>query len=179
MKRQTVTTFALTLTTTTEDCIVGIALKCLYAANGSRPAWSRYANMIIRDVLEQVIEFIYLLKHTDLIEQFFGANINTGDLDEENLIDEYLQFGGKRYNGGRKRVFQMASSINENASVDNTLSLYDIYRILSEQCHNSYFLSTLDDIEEIETNKKAFALTEEQLTYLMIIISRFMEAYRK
>ena len=40
MKRQTVTTFALTLTTTTEDCIVGIALKCLYAANGSRPAWS-------------------------------------------------------------------------------------------------------------------------------------------
>ena len=22
------------------DCIVGIALKCLYAANGSRPAWS-------------------------------------------------------------------------------------------------------------------------------------------
>ena len=34
MKRQTVTTFALTLTTTTEDCIVGIALKCLYAANG-------------------------------------------------------------------------------------------------------------------------------------------------
>ena len=139
----------------------------------------RYANMIIRDVLEQVIEFIYLLKHTDLIEQFFGANINTGDLDEENLIDEYLQFGGKRYNGGRKRVFQMASSINENASVDNTLSLYDNYRILSEQCHNSYFLSTLDDIEEIETNKKAFALTEEQLTYLMIIISRFMEAYRK
>ena len=40
MKRQTVTTFALTLTTTTDDCIVGIALKCLYAANGSRPAWS-------------------------------------------------------------------------------------------------------------------------------------------
>ena len=135
--------------------------------------------LLIRDVLEQVIEFIYLLKHTDLIEQFFGANINTGDLDEENLIDEYLHFGGKRYNGGRKRVFQMASSINENASVDNTLSLYDIYRILSEQCHNSYFLSTLDDIEEIETNKKAVALTEEQLTYLMIIISRFMEAYRK
>ena len=29
-----------TLTTTTEDCIVGIALKCLCAANGSRPAWS-------------------------------------------------------------------------------------------------------------------------------------------
>lgn len=28
------------ITTTTEDCIVGIALKCLYAANGSRPAWS-------------------------------------------------------------------------------------------------------------------------------------------
>ena len=139
----------------------------------------RYANMIIRDVLEQVIEFIYLLEHTDLIEQFLGANINTVDLDEENLIDEYLQFGGKRYNGGRKRVSQMASSINENTSVDNTLSLYDIYRILSEQCHNSYFLSTLDDIEEIETNKKAVALTEEQLTYLMIIISRFMEAYRK
>ena len=33
MKRQTVTTFALTLTTTTEDCIVGIALKCLYAGH--------------------------------------------------------------------------------------------------------------------------------------------------
>ncbi len=34
------TVCTLTLTTTTGDCIVGIALKCLYAANGSRPAWS-------------------------------------------------------------------------------------------------------------------------------------------
>lgn len=139
----------------------------------------RYANMIIRDVLEQVIEFIYLLEHTDLIEQFLGININTGNLDEEKLIDEYLQFGGKRYTGGRKQVSQMANSINENASVDDTLSLYNIYRILSEQCHNSYFLSTLDDIEEFETSKKTVALTEEQLTYLMIILDRFMEAYRK
>ena len=37
---ETADRYDMTLTTTTEDCIVGIALKCLYAANGSRPAWS-------------------------------------------------------------------------------------------------------------------------------------------
>lgn len=139
----------------------------------------RYANMIIRDVLEQVIEFIYLLKYPELIEQFMGGNIETDDFDKDKLIEEYLQFGGKRYTGGRKTISKMASSINEKVSVDDTLSLYDIYRILSEQCHNSYFLSNLDDIDEAETGKRTVALTDEQLTYLMIIIGRFMEAYRK
>lgn len=139
----------------------------------------RYANMIIRDVLEQVIEFIYLLEYPELIEQFMGGNIETDDFDEDKFIEEYLQFGGKRYAGGRKRISEMASSINEKVSVNDTLSLYDIYRILSEQCHNSYFLSNLDDIDEVETGKKTVALTCEQLTYLMTIIGRFMEAYRK
>ena len=70
----------------------------------------RYANMIIRDVLEQVIEFIYLLKYPELIEQFMGGNIETDDFDEDKLIEEYLQFGGKPYAGGRKRISEMASS---------------------------------------------------------------------
>lgn len=139
----------------------------------------RYANLIIRNMLEQVIEFIYLLEHAELIEQFLGINIESDIINDDKFIENYLQLGGKRYINGRKRISKMADSIHEKYSTEDTLSLYDIYRSLSEQCHNSYFLSILDDVDEVETDEKNIALTNEQLTYLTIIIECFMKAYIK
>jgi hypothetical protein len=37
----------------------------------------------------------------------------------------------------------------------------------------------LDDIEEVETGKKTLALTEEQVSHIIIIVGSFMEVYRQ
>lgn len=52
-------------------------------------------------------------------------------------------------------------------------------RYLSEECHNSYFFSNLDNLGETENGEERLALTEEQTQYLKIIIERFMDVYRQ
>lgn len=139
----------------------------------------RHANIIIRDFLEQVIEFIYITKHPEIIEDFIGTNININEIDfQSNLVEGMLHFGKKRYVHGRKSIAKMADDINQKITTDNKLSLYDMYRILSEQCHNSYFNAILDDVGEYETGKNDRALTEEQVTYIILIIDYFLKAYR-
>jgi len=140
---------------------------------------ARHANIILRDMLEQVIEFIYLMNHTELITDYMGANVDTTRLTTHNPISGIHKLGSKRFNGGRKSVSEMAQDINEKRSSQNDISLYDLYQLLSEECHNSYFFTSLDDIEEVETGKKTLALTEEQAQYIVIIVGRFMETYRQ
>lgn len=73
----------------------------------------------------------------------------------------------------------MAKDIGKKKTSENQPALYDIYQLLSEECHNSYFFSNLDSLSETEDGKEKLALTEEQAQYLMIIIERFMEVYRQ
>ena len=40
----------------------------------------RHAYMILRDMVEQVIEFIYLMKHPDLIAEFMGDKIDNSKI---------------------------------------------------------------------------------------------------
>lgn len=140
---------------------------------------ARHANIILRDMLEQVIEFIYLMKHTELITDYMGFNVDTTRLTTHNPIKGIHKLGGKRFSGGRKSVSEMAQDINEKRSSQNDISLYELYQLLSEECHNSYFFTNLDDVEEVETGKKTLALTEEQDQYIVIIVGRFMETYRQ
>lgn len=73
----------------------------------------------------------------------------------------------------------MAKDIGEKESSSNRMTLYDMYQLLSEACHNSYFFAGLDVIETVETGKEFVALSEAQVQHLMIIIGSFMEAYRE
>ena len=73
----------------------------------------------------------------------------------------------------------MAKDIGEKESSSNRMTLYDMYQLLSESCHNSYFFAGLDVIETVETGKEFVALSEAQVQHLMIIIGSFMEAYRE
>ncbi|MTI86127.1 MAG: hypothetical protein FH756_20095 [Firmicutes bacterium] len=139
----------------------------------------RHANIIIRDLLEQVIEFIYIAKNPETINDYMGTNINIDELDSQsNLVKGLLNFGKKRYTNGRKSISKMADDINQKINTDENLSLYDMYRILSEQCHNSYFNAILDEVGECETGESDRALTEEQVTYIVLIINHFLKAYR-
>lgn len=140
---------------------------------------ARHANIILRDMLEQVIEFIYLMKHTELITDYMGFNVDTTRLTTHNPIKGIHKLGSKRFSGGRRSVSEMAQDINEKKSSQNDTSLYELYQLLSEECHNSYFFANLDDIEEVETGKKTLALTEEQVSHIIIIVGSFMEVYRQ
>lgn len=140
---------------------------------------ARHANMILRDMLEQVIEFIYLMKHNELITEYMGVNVDTSNISTHNPINGIHKLGSKRYNVGRKSVSEMTQDINEKEFTQNDPSLYELYQLLSEKCHNSYFFENLKDIEEVETGKRILALTEKQWYYIVIIISSFMEAYRQ
>ena len=48
----------------------------------------RYAQMILRDMLEQVIEFIFLMKHPDMIPEYLGDNINSNAPFGSNPVNE-------------------------------------------------------------------------------------------
>lgn len=139
----------------------------------------RHAQMVLRDMVEQVIEFIFLMKHSDIISDYLGLNITANSAGSSDLIKEIHKIGSERFNGGRKSVSEMAKDIGEKKSSSNRMALYDMYQLLSEECHNSYFFAGLDDVETVETGKEFVALSEEQVQYLMIIVGRFMETYRK
>lgn len=139
----------------------------------------RHANIIMRDMLEQVIEFIYLMKHNELIAEYVGANVDITKLSTSNPIKGFHKLGNERFKGGRKSVSEMAQDINEKKSAPNRPALYELYQLLSEESHNSYFFTSLNDVEETETGKEILALSEEQAQNLMIIIERFMETYRQ
>lgn len=139
----------------------------------------RHANIIMRDMLEQVIEFIYLMKHPEIISEYFGANVDTSKISSNNPLKGMHKLGNERFVSGRKTVSAMAQEINEKKSNTNQLALYELYQLLSEECHNSYFFASLDGCEEVATGTEILPLSEYQVQNIVIIIDRFMEVYRK
>ena len=77
-----------------------------------------------------------------------------------------------------KQYLKWRRTINEKKSSPGRPALYEIYRLLSEECHNSYFFARLDDFKEARDHSEILALSEDQAQHLVIIVMRFMEAYR-
>lgn len=142
-------------------------------------AEERYIDYIVRGLVEQVIEYKYLISNEKLIEEYFGGKINLEEeLDIEsnrfNAIKELKKIGGNRYHRGRKKIIDMARDINEYKSTDETLSLYDIFSMSSDEIHNSYFKEYLDGFENSQDKR---SLTEFHVTIIFIIIKKFLETY--
>ena len=151
---------------------------------------NRHANVIIRTMIEQTIEFAYLQQHQSEIEDFFGSEDvinnfekkidinNLNSLSNETIIRTYKKFGSERAITKRKKIFDMAQVIGE-ADI-NQPSLYNLYRILSEETHNSYYCSALDMKDIIDDNNDPIvALTVVQVCLLKMIMDRYLVAYRK
>ena len=137
----------------------------------------RYGNLIIRNMVEQLIEFKYLIKHPELIEDYMGNNIQINvDTTTTNEVNTLLKMGQGRFTNKRKHISEMAKDINEDLS-DVDLSLYDIYRILSDFGHNSYYFSCLDDVDEVEGKVPVRGIQEYQKSFLDIIIDKFIQTF--
>lgn len=90
----------------------------------------RYGNLIIRDMLEQLIEFLYLLKNPYRAEEYLGLTINIEELNrKKSVVRKEELFGEKRYNkgtDGRPSVADMAEAIGEKSSGNGNLTLYKL-----------------------------------------------------
>jgi hypothetical protein len=138
----------------------------------------RYANIIIRDILEQTIELLYIIKNPDLIDQYLGLEINLNLINEsESPLENLKQFGQNRFIEKRPRISDMAINIEEYSSTDDKLALYSIYHILSEECHNSYYTSILDEVDMASNECTILALTDEQRMYLTWITNSLIPVY--
>ena len=132
----------------------------------------RYANLILRNMVEQLIEFLYISKHTELVDEYLGSKISTDNSNKKKFIVTALRrFGDYRFSNRREEVSKMAADIKEKyTKKKNPLTLYNMYSILSDRCHNSYFSSLLDDFAKAFSDSHYIAVTQEQGTYLNTLI---------
>lgn len=71
----------------------------------------------------------------------------------------------------------MAKDIGELNVADGALSLYDVYCILSEKCHNSYFDSLLKDFNSAGFDIPITGLTDEHMTLLYSMAAVVLAEY--
>ena len=133
----------------------------------------RNGNLIIRNMLEQLIELLYLLKNPHHAEEYLGLTIDFEELNrKQSLVKKEELFGEKRYNKDencRPSVSEMAQDIGEKSSNNQNLTLYKLYQILSERCHNSYFSSLLDDVNKVHHSIPNGGLSESQIKDVQIM----------
>ena len=127
----------------------------------------RNGNLIIRNMVEQLIEFLYVLRHQELIEEYFGEKI-TGPIPAD-VVQLSKGLGKLRFESRRKTIKEMAEDINQFKNSSGEMTLYDLYIMLSETCHNSYFISWLETVERIRLGKKEGALSSLQIELLRVI----------
>lgn len=121
----------------------------------------RYLHFIIRNVTEQVIEYMYVMNNKELIAEYFGseAQINLDEnVDMKHISETYKNLGQNRYSSKRVSVNAMAVAVGEKHSEDGVPGLYDIFSIISENCHNSYFHAVIDEIADDDMQNKVFSL---------------------
>lgn len=122
----------------------------------------RYQHFIIRNITEHVIEYMYLMSNKELIPEYFGSAADIDDLEEDvdmkHISREYKNLGQNRYAENRMSVNAMAVAIGEKHSADGIPGLYDVFSIISENCHNSYLHAVIDEIAEEEMQSKVFNL---------------------
>lgn len=119
----------------------------------------RYQHFIIRNITEHVIEYMYLMNNKELIAEYFGAEVELdADVDMKHISEEYKNLGQNRYTSKRVSVNSMAVAIGEKHSEDGVPGLYDIFSIISENCHNSYFHAVIDEMADDKMQNKVFSL---------------------
>ena len=135
----------------------------------------RYTDFIIRNMCEQVIEYIYIMKHPELIPEYFGNEIND-EWNGKNLFKGLKRTGGARFKE-RKSVSEMSVDIGEKTSNDEKISLYDIYSIKAEFEHHSYFQHLLNTICYVNDENEGESKDEMDYVYLIYILTAFINTY--
>ena len=107
--------------------------------------------MVLRNMCEQLIEFIYCLRRLVNFGDWFGAGEseyskkNQKDSEYELIKSEIKNINSKRYN--KAQVYEMCNFIDGGRSKEKIGTLlYLGYSVLSEQVHNSYYNMYLDKV---------------------------------
>ena len=139
----------------------------------SKESKPRYQNFIIRNITEHVIEYMYLMEHKELIPEYFGSEAELDveeSADMNNISKAYKNFGQNRYASKRASVNSMAKAIGEKYATDGVPGLYDVFSIISENCHNSYLYAVIDEMSESETQNKMF-----NLGLMLLVLKKLLE----
>jgi len=146
-------------------------VRFLNSVGNTNNFYHRYANFVIRNMSEHLIEFCYLNKHPKLVKEYLGLRIKLDKFDRPHTPLQGARWFGKwRFKKGRKDIDEMAKDIGEYKHPDGSISLYDIFAMYSESCHNSYFDAFLDDISKIDTDTPTVGLTQEHITAVHALI---------
>lgn len=132
----------------------------------------RYTDAILRNVCEQVIEYLYILKHEELIPVYLGSNLSE-EVDESEDLFTALKKTGKARFGKRKSVKEMAVDIGEGKSSNEKISLYDIFSLKAELEHNSYFHHILEPADKVEGDINESDEVDDDYLYLSYILTAF------
>lgn len=134
----------------------------------------RYTDFIIRNMCEQVIEYIYIMKHPKLISEYFGFHLKA-EWNGTNLFTGLKRTGKARFKN-KKSVSEMSMDIGEKESDEEKISLYDIYSIKAEVEHHSYFHHFLNAICDSGDNEND---NKEEWDYICLsyILTAFIEMY--
>ncbi len=140
----------------------------------------RYIDMLIRNMCEQVIEYIYIMRNPQLIEEYFNFDFseNCDNMDYYKLLNK-TNF--KRFSAGRESISKMAKQIGEKNNAPDEICLYNIYIDKSAMMHNSYFNSIFlinidDDVTEEYRNEIQGSILLN-LMYITYIIGAFLNEY--
>lgn len=146
--------------------------------SGNRDFYHRYAYLIMRNMLEQLIEFLYVQKNRYLIDEYLGLKIDLEALKERRTpVGGERRLGKARYENRRPSIADMAKSIDEYEASGMRMTLYDVYSILSERAHNSYFGSLLDDFVAAEFNVPNIGLDRGQISVLNVMLAYVLDEY--
>ena len=134
---------------------------------------ARYVDSVIRNMCEQVIECLYIMKHPDLLEEYFGGKIKA-EWNGTNYFKGMKRTGKARFKK-RPEVSKMAIDIGEMKSSKDKMSLYDIYSMKAEFEHNSYFNHWLDVLYSVNNGQEV--AEEMDYVYMRYILAVFIQKY--
>ena len=146
--------------------------------SGNKDFYHRYAYLIMRNMLEQLIEFLYVQKNRCLIDEYLGLKIDLEALREKRTpVEGERRLGKARYENRRPSIVDMAKGIDEYEASGMRATLYDVYSILSERAHNSYFGSLLDDFVSAKFNVPNIGLDRGQISVLNVMLAYVFDEY--
>lgn len=145
----------------------------------------RYYDGIIRNMCEQVLEYLNLCDNPNNIKEFLGIDKDDSEIE---AIGEMNVFAGIRKLIGDKRyssthnISNIANLLGEHDGTDEKLSLYEVYQYESTLYHNAYLMEYYDMVSIFAGSEKKDEVSGEmgvQYIMLVTILSSFMDKYEE
>lgn len=152
---------------------------------------TRYLIMLLRNMCEHVIEYLYLSNDVQRINHYMNPMKLDDDAymerlqerieESSNFIETQKTILSLRYEGEKKpSVHFMAKDIGEAEDTEDKLSLYSIFGLLSNYTHNSYYEDFMECVGLVDDEEENLCSENYIIDIsLDIITTRFIEKYNE